>query len=62
MGDLISFRKARKTVERSLHEQKAAANRVKHGRNKAERDLAAARNEKARHDLDQHRVDTGEER
>jgi hypothetical protein len=62
MGDLINFRKARKTAERSLHEQHAAANRLQHGRSKAERTLEAARKVKVRHDLDQHRVDTGDER
>ena len=62
MGDLINFRKARKTAERPLHEQRAAANRLKHGRSKAERILEAARKVKVHHDLDQHRVDTGDER
>ena len=62
MGDLINFRKARKTVERSLGEQQAAGNRLKQGRSKAERNLEAARKLKIRHDLDQHRVDTGDER
>jgi Domain of unknown function (DUF4169) len=60
MGDVINFRKARKIAERSLHGGRAAANRLKHGRTKTERKLVAARDAKARHDLDQHRVDTGE--
>ena len=62
MGDVINFRKARKVAERLLHGGRAAANRLKHGRRKAERNLAAARDAKARHDLDQHWVDTGDER
>ena len=62
MGDIINFRKARKTAERSLRQQAAAANRLKHGRSKAERNLETARQAKARHLLDQHRVDTGDER
>ncbi len=62
MGDVISFRKARKTAERSLHLQHAAANRLKHGRSKAERTLEATRKAKGSHHLDQHRVDTGDER
>ena len=62
MGDLINFRKARKTAGRSQHEKRAAANRLKHGRSKAEQTLEAAREAKVRHDLDQHRVDTGDER
>jgi hypothetical protein len=62
MGDLINFRRVRKSAERSLREQRAAASRLKHGRSKAERTLEAARKMKIRHDLDQHRVDTGDER
>jgi uncharacterized protein DUF4169 len=62
MGDVINFRKARKTAERLLRGGQAATNRLKHGRTKAERNLDAARDAKARHDLDQHRVDTGDER
>ena len=62
MGDVINLRKARKIAEGSLHGGRAAANRLKHGRSKAERTLDAARDAKARHDLDQHRVDTGDER
>lgn len=62
MGDVINLRKARKMTERSLHGGRAASNRLKHGRTKAERTLAASRDAKARHDLEQHRVDTGDER
>jgi hypothetical protein len=62
MGDVINFRKARKIAERSLHGGLAAANRLKHGRRKAERNLDAARDAKALHVLEQHRVDTGDER
>ena len=62
MGDVINFRKARKIAERSLHGGRAAANRLKHGRRKVDRNLAAARDAKTRHDLEQHRVDTGDER
>jgi uncharacterized protein DUF4169 len=62
MGDVINFSKARKMTDRSLRGGRAAANRLKHGRTKAERTFDAARDAKARHDLDQHRVDTGDER
>jgi hypothetical protein len=62
MGDVINFRKARKTAVRSLRLDRAAANRLRHGRSRAGRNLEAARDAKARHDLDQHRVDTGDER
>jgi hypothetical protein len=42
-------------------EKNAAASRLLHGRSKAERNLDAARDTKARQDLDKHRVDTGDE-
>jgi len=61
MGDVIKLREARKQAKR-LHDQKRAAeSRFAHGRSKAERDLQAARDTKARSDLDQHRADTGDE-
>ncbi len=62
MGDVVNFRKAHKRAERSLQLSRAAANRLKHGRTKAERNLVAARNTKSRRDLDLHRIDTGDER
>ena len=60
MGDLVNLRRARKTAARQLDEKRAAANRVRHGRSKAERELSAARNAKSRRDLDQHRTETGD--
>ena len=61
MGDVIKLREARKQTKRLRDEKRAAANRLLHGRTKAERELDAARDTKARRDLDQHRVDTGDE-
>ena len=43
-------------------EQQAAANRLLHGRSKAERTREAERNDKASRDLDRHRIETGDER
>jgi hypothetical protein len=62
MGDLISFRKARQSIARELDRQRAASNRLLHGRSKADQNRDAARNAKARRALDQHRVETGDER
>jgi len=62
MGDLISFRKARKTAKRRADDQRAGANRLLHGRSKAERKLHAARNVKVNRDLEKHRIETGDER
>jgi hypothetical protein len=60
MGDLVNFRIARKRAKRLQSEQKAASNRLLHGRSKAERDLEEARSDKARKVLDHHRVETGD--
>ncbi len=62
MGDLVNLRRARKQAERQVAEQKATANRLLHGRSKAERELATKRSVKARRDLDRHRIETGDER
>ena len=61
MGDVIKLRAARKQAKRLRDEKRAAASRLLHGRSKAERSLGVARDAKARRDLDQHRVDTGDE-
>jgi hypothetical protein len=62
MGDVVNLRKARKKIERKLDEREAAANRLMHGRTKAERKAEEARKAKARHDIDQHQVETGDSR
>jgi len=62
MGDIVKFRKARKRIERQFEEQRATENRVKFGRGKAERTLESARKTKAHGDLEQHRIDTGDDR
>jgi len=62
MGEVVNLRKARKKIERQNAEQTAAANRVLHGRSKAERTLDAQRKAKSSHDLDRHRIETGDDR
>jgi hypothetical protein len=62
MGDLVNLRKARKKIERQRDERQAAANRLLHGRSKAERNEEAARQAKARREIDQHQVETGDPR
>ena len=62
MGDVINLRGTRKRNNRLRDEQRAAANRLLHGRSKAERNLQAARDAKVRRDLEMHRVDRGDER
>lgn len=60
MGDLVNIRIARKRSKRRQAEQQAAANRLAHGRSKAQRALEQSRRDKARGILDQHRIDTGD--
>ena len=62
MGDIVKIRKALKRIERQLEEQRAAENRVRYGRGKAERRLESARTTKARRDLELHRIETGDDR
>jgi len=62
MGDIVNFRRARKLIEGELDEQRAAANRVRHGRSKAERMLENARRTKACRELEQHRIKSGDDR
>jgi Domain of unknown function (DUF4169) len=62
MGDIVNFRKARKRIERQLEERRAAEKRLRYGRGRAERALETARMTKARRELEQHRIETGDDR
>jgi hypothetical protein len=46
-GDVVNLRMARKRRDRAGKEAEAERNRFEHGRSKAERELASARNDKA---------------
>ena len=61
MGDIVNLRNARKRAARQHAERPASANRLLHGRSKAERELDAKRKVKAHRDLDRHRIETGDE-
>jgi hypothetical protein len=60
MADVVNLRTARKRAKRRDAEQKAAANRLAHGRTKADRTATQTRNDKAQRSLDLHRVETGD--
>ena len=62
MGDIINLRMARKKAARQAAEQTASANRLRHGRSKAERELETIRGAKVRRDLDRHRIKTEDQR
>ena len=55
MAKPVNLREARKARERAAARAQGDANAAKFGRSKAERDLEAARAEKARNALDAHR-------
>jgi hypothetical protein len=59
MAELVNLRQVRKRAARTKQAQHAQQSRVDHGRSKAERDLAHARNEKVQRALDGHRRDGG---
>ncbi|MFN4143994.1 DUF4169 family protein [Aestuariivirga sp.] len=52
MAEIVSLKLHRKRRERAAKEEKAAENRLAHGRSKTERKLTEALNEKAQKDLD----------
>jgi tRNA-dihydrouridine synthase len=62
MGDVVNLRKARKLAEKQEDARRAAANRIVHGRSKADRTLETARAQKIRRVLDAHRIDRGDSR
>jgi len=62
MGDIVNLRKARKEARRLREAERATANRITHGRTKAERTMEATRAEKIRRLLDAHKLDTGDTR
>ena len=57
MAELINLRRARKAKARGEKEKTAEANRLLHGTPKNLRDLAKAREGKAKRDLDAHKKD-----
>ncbi|TMJ04884.1 MAG: DUF4169 family protein [Alphaproteobacteria bacterium] len=60
MGELVNLHKARKRAVKERDAERAAANRIQHGRTKAERLLDAARSQKECGVLDAHKIDPGE--
>jgi hypothetical protein len=62
MGDIVNLRTIRKRAKRSQDDREAQQNRLEHGRPQAARRLDEARAEKARNDLDQHRIEMGDGR
>ena len=57
MADIVNLRKARKAKTRAEADATAQANRIKHGRTKAEKDNAAANELKAQRKHEGHKRD-----
>jgi hypothetical protein len=62
MAKVINLRIARKQATRLQDEQRAAERRAQFGRPKAEQLLVKARGERARREVDNHRIGNGEGR
>ena len=60
MGDVVNLRLERKRKRRSESAEKATEQRVLHGISKGEHSLEEAREKRAKLNLDQHRLDTGD--
>jgi hypothetical protein len=57
MGDVISLNKFKKKKEREAKAQRAAENRLKHGKSKAERESEKKQRELAEKHIDGHKLD-----
>jgi hypothetical protein len=57
MGEIVNLRRARKAKARAEGERRAAANRIAHGRTRAEREATKAETELQVARLDGHRRD-----
>ena len=62
MGDVVNLRRFRKRAAKQREEERVAANRMLHGRTKAQRLLEASRDEKVCRDFEAHKIETGETR
>ncbi|MPZ58396.1 MAG: DUF4169 family protein [Rhizobiales bacterium] len=62
MGDVVNLRAARKNAARRREEARAAENRAVHGRSKADGLREAEQRIRAEKALDQHRIETGDDR
>jgi uncharacterized protein DUF4169 len=60
MGEIVNLRKFRKQLKKREDAERAAANRIVHGRSKGERDLQARNSDKQNRHLDEHRIESGD--
>jgi hypothetical protein len=62
MGDIVNLRTERKRASRRREEMIAAENWAVHGQNKADLQRETERRDKAARHIDQHRIETGDDR
>jgi len=62
MAEVVNLRTARKQAKKRQGDQRAQANRLAHGQPKHLRELEDAQQTKASHDLERHRIETGDRR
>lgn len=62
MAEIVNLRTARKRAKRLRRDEGAAANRIAHGLPISERKRNAAHRAKVRRGLEQHRIETREDR
>ena len=60
MGEIVNLRKVRKEIKKRDDAERAAANRIVHGRTKAERAIEQARTAKTNRHLDGHKIESGD--
>ena len=60
MGEIVNLRKVRKHVRKREKDERAAANRLVHGRSKAERTLETKRTSMLDRHLDRHKIESGD--
>ena len=60
MGDVVNLKRFRKRTEKESAAKQADANRAQFGRTKSERELEKSQDERAKTQLDQHRLDGGD--
>ena len=60
MGEIVNLRKFRNQAKKREDAERAAANRIIHGRSKSEPNLESKNSDKSHRHLDGHRIDSGD--
>ena len=60
MGEIVNLRKVRKQAKKREDAERAVANRIVHGRSKAERNMQAGNLDRQNRHLDRHKMDSGD--